>query len=561
METGSVLDAGQLRRLIDAGRGLVAELDPTLLLEDLLAAAAGITGARYAALGILAEDRRGLERFLTHGIDPDAKAAIGELPRGRGVLGVLVDDPRPLRLGDVSRDPRSYGFPPGHPPMRSFLGVPILIRGQAWGNLYLTEKDGGEFTAGDEEAVVVLAEWAAIAIENARLYAGSERRRHELEQAVRRLEATRAIARAVGGETDLDRVLAMIVERGRALVEARGMLILLHGGAGLEVAASTGEVPASATGARVGGALERGGALTSGRAAGRLTDSGGLTQGAGLEEWAQALGVDAGSVLGVPLEFRGQTLGLLVAVGGRGTGERFHPDDESLLLAFAASAATAVATARSVEEQRLRQSLAAADAERARWSRELHDETLQGLGALRMLLSSARRRGDQESLSAAVQAAVTQIDGEIESLRGLIRELRPAALDELGPGPAIEDLAARVAARHGIRVTTSLDLDGRREDPEIETAIYRLIQEALTNAVKHARASDVRVTVTRQGDRLSVAIADDGVGFDAAEPRSGYGLAGMHERVALVRGSLSITSSRDGTTVEATLPMVSGARR
>ena len=550
MAAAGALDAGQLRQLIDAGRSLVAELDSTVLLEELLGVAAGVTGARYAALGILAEDRRGLERFLTHGMDVAARARIAEPPQGRGVLGVLVDDPRPLRLADVSRDPRSYGFPAGHPPMGSFLGVPILIRGQAWGNLYLTEKDGGAFTPGDEEAVVVLAEWAAIAIENARLYSGSERRRHELEQAVRRLEATREIARAIGGETDLGRVLAMIVERGRALVEARGMLILLRRGDGLEVAAGTGEIPATARldrpdRERVPGGARSGAAVIEAAAEPR--------------DWAEALGIPADSVLGVPLDFRGQSLGMLLAVGRSGAAERFDADDESLLLAFAASAATAVATARSVEEQRLRQSLAAADAERARWSRELHDETLQGLGALRMVLSTARRRGDQDSLTAAVEAALGQIDDEIEGLRGLIRELRPAALDELGPGPAIEDLAARVAARHGIEVITALDLDGRREDPEIETAVYRLIQEALTNAVKHAGAAEVRVTVARQGNRLRVVVADDGVGFDAAQPSSGYGLTGMRERVALARGSLSIGSSPDGTTVEATLPLPQGA--
>ena len=556
MEARGVLDAGQLEQLIDAGRGLVSELDLSVLLEDLLGVAAGITGARYAALGILDEERRRLERFLTHGIDPEARAAISELPRGRGILGALVEDPRPLRLGDVSRDPRSYGFPPGHPPMRSFLGLPILIRGQAWGNLYLTEKDAGEFTAGDEQAVVVLAEWAAIAIENARLYAGSERRRHELEQAVRRLEATHAIARAVGGETDLARVLAMIVERGRALVEARGMLILLYRGDELVVAASTGDVPESANGDHPGRVVAPTGEVLTTRSPETLgttpSDPG---------DWSVALGIDAGTALGVPLDFRGRPLGVLVAVGGRGAGERFGPDDESLLVAFAASAATAVATARSVEEQRLRQSLAAADAERARWSRELHDETLQGLGALRMLLSSARRRGDHESLTTAVHAAVAQIDDEIESLRGLIRELRPAALDELGPGPAIEDLAARVAARHGITVTTSLDLDGSREHPEIETAVYRLIQEALTNAVKHARATGVGVTVTREEGRLRVVVADDGVGFDAGRPKTGYGLAGMRERVALVGGTLSITSAAGGTTVEASLPVGSRAGR
>ena len=145
------------------------------------------------------------------------------MPRGRGILGVLIDSPEPLRLPAVGHHPKSYGFPPGHPPMSSFLGVPVLIRGQAWGNLYLTEKEGGEqFDAVDEESVGILAAWAAIAIENARLYEAVAARRDELEVSVRRLEATTAIARAIGGETDLDRVLELIVKRGRALVGARG---------------------------------------------------------------------------------------------------------------------------------------------------------------------------------------------------------------------------------------------------------------------------------------------------------------------------------------------------
>ena len=166
------LDAARLRRLIDAGRALVSQLDLDELLEQLLAIAADLTGARYVALGIL-DERAARARALPHPRDRrrGAARAIGDLPRGRGILGVLIDDPRPLRLPSVGDDARSYGFPPGHPPMATFLGVPVLIRGEAWGNLYLTEKEGGaEFTDADEEAVVVLADWAAIAIENARLY-------------------------------------------------------------------------------------------------------------------------------------------------------------------------------------------------------------------------------------------------------------------------------------------------------------------------------------------------------------------------------------------------------
>src|ERR1035438_10239420 len=156
-----------IRRLLDVGRALTTELDQRVVLDRVLETAREITGARYAALGILNEQHTELEQFLTSGIDEETHRAIGDLPRGRGVLGALIEHPQPLRLPDVGRHPNSYGFPAGHPVMRSFLGVPIQIRGQAWGNLYLTEKQGGDFTERDEEAAMILADWAAVAIDNA----------------------------------------------------------------------------------------------------------------------------------------------------------------------------------------------------------------------------------------------------------------------------------------------------------------------------------------------------------------------------------------------------------
>jgi GAF domain-containing protein len=203
--TDDHLDEQRLRRLIDVGRGLLSQLDAEAVLDQVLETAREITGARYAALGVLDRDRRELERFITQGIDAETHRSIGDLPRGRGILGVLIDDPRPLRIPVVGEHPKSYGFPPGHPPMSSFLGVPVVVRDQVWGNLYLTEKQGGaEFDAVDEESVVILAAWAAIAIENARLYEVVAARRDELEQSARRLEASRAVAVAVGAEMELD---------------------------------------------------------------------------------------------------------------------------------------------------------------------------------------------------------------------------------------------------------------------------------------------------------------------------------------------------------------------
>jgi signal transduction histidine kinase len=445
---------------------------------------------------------------------------------------VLIDDPRPLRLASVGDDPRSYGFPPGHPPMSSFLGAPVLIRGQAWGNLYLTEKEGGPFTEADEEAVVNLAEWAGIAIENARLFEASETRREELERTVRRLEATTAIARAIGGETDLDRVLELIVKRGRALVDARGLVILLREEAGLVVAATAGEVPPTLRGARLDVADD--------------------ASEAGLRAALEPLGFGFAESLAVPLNFRGRSLGLLAALGRHGV-RGFEAEEERLLIAFAASAATAVATARSVESQRLRDSVAGAESERGRWARELHDDTLQGLGGLRLLVSATRRRQEPGETHDALEEVVTRIDGEIEGLRSLIRELRPAALDELGPAPAIQELAARLAARHDLDVTTSVELEGRHA-PEVETALYRIIQEALTNAIKHAGARSVNIAVAETGGALQITVTDDGTGFDPEGPRTGFGLTGMRERVTLLGGELEVSSSPAGTRIHAVVP-------
>ena len=530
MRSEDGLDGARLRRLIAGGRSLVADLDLESVLHRVLEIAREVTGARYAALGVLDEHRRELERFLTVGIDEATHRVIGELPRGRGILGVLTEDPQPLRLESVGSDPRSYGFPPGHPPMNAFLGVPVRIRGEAWGNLYLTDREDGEpFTEADEEAATILADWAAIAIVNARLYEGAARRGEELERAVRRLEATTTIARAVGGETDLPRVLELIVKRGRALVDAQGVLILLRDEAGLVVAATAGEVPAGLEGSRV--------------------DSPAAS--------IEALGLDPESTLTVPLVFRGQSLGLLAALGRR-VGGPLDAEDERLLSSFAASAATAVATARTVEAQRLRETIESAEEERRRWARELHDDTLQALGALRFVLASGRR-GDDDRMRAAVDEGVTQLDDAIDGLRSLIRELRPAALDELGPGPAIEDLAGQTLARHGIEVATDVRLPaGVRHASTVEITLYRIVQEALTNAVKHSGAQRVEIAVNEKQGMLRARVADDGHGFDAAAGTDGFGLMGMRERVGLLGGELEIASSADGTVVTAALPSREG---
>jgi signal transduction histidine kinase len=545
----------RLQRLIEVGRSLVSELDLELVLERLLEVARELTGARYAAVGILDSSKSELERFVTSGIDPETHRRIGDLPRGRGVLGLLIREPRPLRLREVSRHPESYGFPPEHPRMTTFLGVPVTIRGEAWGNLYLTDKEGGaEFSDDDERSIVVLADWAAIAIENARLYQRAEERRVDLERAVRGLEVTSAIARAVGGETELDRVLELIVKRARALVEARTLVILLLQGDDLVVAATAGEVADGVEGTRLpfrGSVSED--VLASQRAE-RVSD----VRARQMQSPA-ALGIDATAALAAPLIFRGQQLGALIAFDRFG-GPQFGAEDEELMLSFAASAATAVHTARSVTEERLTHALEAAEQERTRWARELHDETLQGLGGLQVLLASALRKGDADAREAAMRQALEHISGEIDNLRNLITELRPAELDELGLESALEALAERRAARDGLQVVLDVDLAGKDGDRRLarqtESTIYRIVQEALTNASKHADSTRVDVRLAFADDAVEVVIADDGRGFDLAAVGGGFGLVGMRERIALVRGTFEIDARPGaGTTIRATLPV------
>ena len=553
----SVLNGSEqrLRSLLNAGRALVTELDPEAVLERLLDAARDLTGAQYAALGILDDTKEGLERFVTVGIDPATRQEIGDLPRGRGILGELIRHPEVLRLADIGEHPHSYGFPPGHPPMRTFLGAPVLIRGEAWGNIYLTEKaDGAQFDEGDEEAIEVLAEWAGIAIENARLYRQVDERRGELEAALRRSDATLDITRALGGEVELARVLELIVKRARALVEASSVAILLSEGDELCVSSAAGEVSEEMRDLRlpVEGTVSGSVFVSKQPARFRLGETGLASP------LFEASG--AQSALLVPLLYRARAVGVLAAFDHQGQTNEFGAEEERLLEAFGAAAATAVATAKSVETDLLRKSMAASDQERRRWARELHDQTLQELAAIKVALDS--RPGaplDQQ----AREKVSDQLEHTILGLQTLITELRPAALDELGLQAAIESLAERINAlgdltvRIDFRLGYEVETSDKRLAPDTEATAFRLIQESLNNATKHAEAEHVAIRVDEDGSSVTIEVEDDGVGFDPEAQRSGasFGLLGMRERVDLVGGSVEVLSAPGkGTTVRARLP-------
>jgi PAS domain S-box-containing protein len=406
-------------------------------------------------------------------------------------------------------------------------------------DLYSRRKDGREFPC-EVSLSAVATEAGTIALAAVRDITERRQTQERLQRAVWRLQAAADVALAIGGETDLDRVLGAIVERGRALVDARALVILLREGPELVVAATAGGLDPAVRDVRVpaDAAVEE-------LLAGKLAQI--------------SMSEEAGRSLVAPLAFRGQTLGIVVALDRIGEPGRFDDEDRRLLDSFAVSAATGVATAKSMAEERLSNTIQAAEQERGRWACELHDETLQALAVLRMRLSAALQEGSAEALDAAGKQAVDQIDDEIVKLRSLITELRPAALDQIGLEAALQALAEHHTKSDGIRVHCRLDLpreEGERPVPVLETTVYRLVQEALNNAVRHSQAKTAELTVRSTEGTIEVRVSDDGIGFEPGLAREGFGLVGMRERISLVGGTFEVKSTPGrGTTVEARVPL------
>ncbi len=543
----------RFRRLIDVGSTLLSELDLEAVLRSVVEAARELTSAEYAALGVLDPDRKELERFIYLGIDDGTKRAIGNLPRGRGVLGELIREPTPLRLRDVNEHPHAYGLPPGHPPMQSFLGVPITVRGETYGNLYMTEKqDAEEFDEDDEEAALTLAIWAGIAIENARLYTSLSEREAEMQQALRRAETSVDIARTVGGETDVDRVLDLIVKRARALVDARALLVLLVRGDHLFVAARAGEASGEIAELTVPLKDSVYGETMRERVSRRL--EGEESKG----EFSLREQLEAESALVVPLVFRGYAVGTLVAFDREAGGSGFDQEDVRLLQAFAASAATAVATAQTVESERLQQQVEVGERERHRWAQELHDDALQGLAAIRISLAMALQSdaaGRMQGIERVAEETVERLGDQINELNRLINDLRPAPLERLGLAGALEVLVEESSARGGLEIETEIEIEHDVTGEE-ERVVYRLVQEALNNVVKHASATRVSLIARLADHQVRIAVEDDGNGFDASSVATGRGLIGMRERIELLGGDIEVSSEPTrGTRITARVPL------
>ena len=537
----------RLRALLEAGVAITSELSLEALLERLVEKAVELTGARYGALGVIDREGSGLERFVTTGIDEETYAAIGDLPRGRGILGALIREASPLRLTDLSQDPRSVGFPSNHPPMRSFLGVPILLREVAYGNFYLTEKAGGEeFTDTDEELVTLLASQAAVAIENARLYEAAT-------TWSRQLESLNEIGNALASETDLDRLLDLVARRLGELLEARIVTVVLPVGRGeLRFAAATGKGGEELIGQTIARENSKSGRVLA-RGRSERVDSV-LDDPDVSPEVTRLLAARTG--LWVPLVVRGEAIGVLAAHDKLGPDAQFTDTDVRLAETFASRAAVAVDLSERIARDALRRVVDAQELERRRLARELHDETGQALTSILLGLKSLEETLQTDESRAATAGLRELVVETLQDVRRLAVELRPSVLDDFGLVAALENLSSSFAEQTGIAVDFGTALGEQRVPAEVETALYRIVQESLTNVVKHARARRVSIALTRMEGSVKAVVEDDGQGFDPASADGGHGLVGMRERLALLGGRLRIESRPgSGTTIAADVPI------
>ncbi|MFD7680668.1 GAF domain-containing sensor histidine kinase [Streptomyces sp. NPDC060187] len=505
--------AARVPRLLEAMRSVGSGLELHSTLDRICETAADLTDARYAAIGVVSETAHGLADFVFHGVDHGTAQRIGRLPDGhKGLLGALVHDPDPVRLTNLAEDPRSCGFPADHPPMRSFLGVPITVQGEIFGNLYLAEKrGGGAFGDDDLNMVRVLATEAGIAIGNARLYEAAKQRERWIDGSV-------AVTTALLAGGDAEDALQVVAEQARRLSgSAAGIVLLPAEDGGLEIVAVASEHPSKALGVVVPPESQVVAELREGEPV-FVEDA--ATDPRMLTDLASAYG----PAMLLPLQSGGRVVGALVTPRGRG--ERpFSESERTLATQFASQAALALMMA---EAQRDRERLAVYE-DRDRIARDLHDLVIQRLFATGLMLESAQRRSNVPEVQRGVGKAVDELDITIQEIRTAIFALQQ------GPAEVPSGLRTRVLREINMAAVPLGFKPGHRFVGAVDTVVGELtgknliaaLREALSNAFRHAGASRIDVTVDanvvlpdgRPAVRLSV--ADDGVGIPEGGRRSG----------------------------------------
>ena len=531
-----VLDTQErLRVLLDAVVGIAADLDLDSVLERIVRVSCQLADARYGALGVLGSgsDRR-LKQFITYGLTVEQRAAIGDLPRGHGILGVIIDSPEPLRLQKLADHQQSYGFPPNHPPMTTFLGVPVRIRDRVFGNLYLTEKQSGDgFTIEDEEIVTALAAAAGVVIENARLYEESARRQ-------RWLEAASEITAALVGQVEREKALELVADRAREVAAADAAAVLLRHEGHLAIEVLSGSLSRKPTDVLT---------FTAGSVAEPVLEEGRTVQleGADIEAGITELGMSttgAGApahLLLLPLGAGGPAGGMLVMSWSDPDGLRLS--DVGLLEAFAEQAALALQVAQAQED---RGRLAVFE-DRDRIGRDLHDLVIQRLFAVGLTLDNVARMTRRPEVAERITGAVDDIDATIKEIRRSIFELSSATRsDDLRAELAEAVATATPALGFAARLVTEGPVDSM-VPAEVRPHLLAVVREALSNVGRHAHASDVSVRL-EVGDEVRLTVTDDGVGYVDTGRRSG--LRNMAERAEALGGTFAVRRARgNGGTV------------
>ncbi|MFS8102618.1 GAF domain-containing protein [Lentzea alba] len=519
-EIGSTRDKmqGLLDAVLAVGAGL--ELDSTL--QRIVQAAVELVGARYGALGVLGQ-RDNLSQFVYVGIDPETRSKMGHLPEGKGLLGLLIKEPRAIRLHDIAEHKASVGFPANHPPMHSFLGVPVRVRDEVFGNLYMTEKkDDGDFTADDEVVLEALAAAAGVAVENARLFERSRMRE-------RWLEATAEINSQLLGGASADDALHLIAQRSVELTAGSSSMVLLtEGPEQLRAAAQAGV-------ALVDGVLDPRGTLL-----GEVLQ----TAAPALAEEAEGLfgsdGTEVGACVIVPMRVGSAVAGLLVCVREKGAAP-FNADLMPLLASLADQAVVALEFA---ENQKARRQVDVL-ADRDRIARDLHDHVIQRLFATGMSLQGSLTWVNHPEARKRVQKAVNQLDQTVLEIRTSIFDLQ-ADMGDTGLRRRLLDIVAELT--EGAELTPAVRMSGTIDNlvpDHIGEHAEAVVRELVSNSLRHARATDLTLTV-EAGDALVITMVDNGVGMPPHVARSG--LRNLEQRAAGYGGTCAVADEPGGGT-------------
>jgi signal transduction histidine kinase len=543
---GVLDEQARLRLLLDAVVTMAADLTLDGVLARIVSIASTVVGAQYAALGVLdAGSERRLRTFVHHGMGSEVVAEIGDLPTGHGLLGLLIDEPRSIRLHDIAAHPASYGFPEHHPPMQSFLGVPVRIRGRVFGNLYLTEKaGGGDFTETDESIVVALAAAAGVAIENARLY-------EEAEQRQAWLTASAEITTLLANDATAENALQAVADHARAVAGADVAWVVTGSEAeGLHLEVVSG-APADLQGMRwlpMGESLasivvQTGEPMTVGDVAAdeRAVDP------SSIPGWPKL-----GPVMVLPLRAGEGVEGVLSLAWTRERADLFGGVDTALPASFAEQAALAIQVSRA---RRDRQRLTLFE-DRDRIGRDLHDLVIQRLFAVGLGLQSSARLATDPELAGRLERAVDDLDGTIKDIRRTIFAL--GALDTSADVQSeIERIVDRAGATMKLRPTLRIEGPVRSVvGMPVAPDLLAVLGEALSNASRHAHASSVEVVVSA-GDQITLEVRDDGKGMAGKVRESGLG--NMRERAHKHGGTFEVRSgSGTGTTVIWRVPAEAG---